>query len=103
MEQILHQVMDDLMQRIREAITFYREHFPANRPIKDILLCGGGANFKYIDQYLSDKLKLTVKRASPWRNAEPMSCPLKPNELISFATAVGLALRNLSLTNHNHD
>ncbi|MBI5465877.1 MAG: type IV pilus assembly protein PilM [Candidatus Kerfeldbacteria bacterium] len=102
MGQILYQVMDELIRRIGEAMVFYREHFPNGHKLNQIILCGGGANFKFIDQHLADKLSLTVRRGNPWYNVEPSPAPLKPNELISYTTAIGLALRNVSL-NNNHD
>lgn len=103
MGEILHQVMDDLLQRVHEAINFYREHFPTNQPIKEIILCGGGANFKYIDDYLSDKMKLPVRRGNPWRNFGKMPAPLKQSELLSYTTAIGLTLRALSLNHSKND
>ncbi|MDP3986329.1 MAG: type IV pilus assembly protein PilM [Candidatus Veblenbacteria bacterium] len=93
MGEILHQTMDELVNRIRESIVFYREHFPQGNQIGNIVLCGGGANFKLIDKYLGDKLQLPVERGNPWQHLEPTPVPLKPNELISYTTAIGLALR----------
>lgn len=91
--EILHQMMNDLVNRIREAITFYREHFPQGNKIEEILLCGGGSNFKFIDKYLSTKLQIAVKRGDPWLNLAPSPSPLKLTELISYTTAIGLAMR----------
>lgn len=102
MADILHAVMDDLVRRIRESIVFYAEHFPGGHKINKVILCGGGANFKSIDEYLGDKLEVEVKRGNPWLNLEPSPAPLKPSELIAYSTAIGLALRNF-LLNSDHD
>ncbi len=91
--EILHQTIDDLINRIRESIIFYREHFPEGNKIGEILLCGGGSNFKLIDKHLSSSLELPVKKGDPWLNLKPSPPPLKNNELISYTTALGLALR----------
>lgn len=92
--EILHQVMDDLINRINESIIFYREHFPLGNPIGQIILCGGGSNFKQIDTYLNSQIKVPIKKGNPWCNMEPSRNPLKPDTLISYTTAVGLALRS---------
>ena len=97
MATILKQVMDNLLQHIREAIVFYQEHFPGGQPVHQIMLCGGGSNFKGIDQYLTENLKLPVQLGNPWLNLEPARAPLKPAELLSYTTAIGLALRPPSL------
>jgi len=102
MGQILYRVMDELIRRMGEATVFYHEHFPQGHEIGEVLLCGGGSNFKFIDQYLADKLHLTVQRGNAWRNLEPSPMPLKPSELISYTTAIGLALRDIT-DNSNHD
>jgi len=95
MAEILHDVMDELLHRINESLTFYQEHFPQSHKVNQIILCGGGANFRSIDAYLSQALGLPVVRGNPWRNLEPSSAPLKPDDLISYTTAIGLALQNL--------
>lgn len=102
MGEILHQMMDDLINRINESISFYREHFPKGNKIGEIILCGGGSNFKQIDKYLSDNLKLAVTRGNPWLNLDPNRCPLKPAEAVTYATAIGLALRS-SLNSEDYD
>lgn len=93
MGDILHQMMDELVSRISESIVFYSEHFPQGNKIEEIVICGGGSNFKQIDNYLNAKLNLPVKRGNAWLNLEPSPSPLKPSELISYTTAIGLALR----------
>jgi type IV pilus assembly protein PilM len=102
MAEILHSVMDELIHRINEAIIFYQEHFSGGHKINQIILCGGGSNFKSIDQYLNERLELTVRRGDPWNNIDSNHSPLKPNELAAYTTAIGLALRNF-LPHVNHD
>lgn len=91
---ILHDTMDKLIRSIREAIVFYSEHFPEGHTAGQVILSGGGANFKDIDTHLSKALSLPIKRGSPWRNL-PGTAPLPAAELISYTTAIGLALRSV--------
>ncbi len=93
MAEILRENMDELVRRIRDAVVFYREHFPKGQTVNEVVLCGGGSNFKQIDKHLNAKLELPVRRGNPWLNLDPSPAPLKPNDLISYTTAIGLALR----------
>lgn len=102
MREILHGTMDALIRSINEATIFYREHFPQGHEFGEVLLCGGGSNFKYIDEYMGERLKLKVARGNPWRNLEPEPPPLKPSDLLPYTTAIGLALRTLNGRN-SHD
>lgn len=102
MGDILHQMMDDLVSRISEAILFYKEHFPQGNKIGQIILCGGGSNFKQIDTYLNSKLDLPVSKGNPWLNINSSQSPLKEAELVGYTTAIGLALRSF-ISSENYD
>lgn len=102
MREILHGTMDALVRSINEATIFYHEHFPQGHEFGEVLLCGGGANFKYIDEYMGERLKLKVERGNPWRNLGTEPPPMKPGDLLPYTTSIGLALRTLNGRN-NHD
>ncbi|MFA4936711.1 MAG: type IV pilus assembly protein PilM [Patescibacteria group bacterium] len=93
MREILYKVIDDLIKRIKETFIFYSEHFPNGDPIKKIILCGGGSNFKFIDSYITDIIKIKVELGNPWCNLKKVTPPYKPSALLSYTTAIGLALR----------
>ena len=78
------------------------EHLPSDSEgaAVKVVLCGGGANFKGLADFLSSELLLAVELGNPWVNILP--APLKKVPRISFkkslgyATALGLALRGVS-------
>ncbi len=75
-----------------------REHLPSSgKGIEKIVLCGGGANLKALDQFFSSELKTPTILANPWINILPegkKEVPQLPfKESLSFATALGLALK----------
>jgi type IV pilus assembly protein PilM len=86
----------DLVQQIKKCIEFYESHTPGEK-IKEILLCGGGANLKGLPELLAVELNLAVKLGNPWLNIlekkekESKKMPLEKS--LSFTTALGLALR----------
>ncbi|MBI4128549.1 MAG: type IV pilus assembly protein PilM [Parcubacteria group bacterium] len=101
---ILRSVSDILARIVGYAqthIAYYRDHGTHEHgtppEISEILLCGGGANLIGLDTFLSVELKLPVRRGNPWTNIlkPPLKeIPLLPYERsLSYATAIGLALR----------
>jgi type IV pilus assembly protein PilM len=70
--------------------------------IGKILICGGGANLKGLDQFFSRHLKINVELGNPWINILDLKSgaselPALPfAESLSFATALGLALRGVN-------
>lgn len=98
LKEILSSVVEDLIKKIKEAISFYKEdHLPPDhRKITKILLCGGGANFKSLEEILSQKLNLKVEKANPLLGLKFSSgLSLNQTEALVYTTAIGLALREL--------
>lgn len=92
--EILSETINELVTHINQAIDFYTNNFPANRPIEKIILCGGGASFKNITNVLQEKLKLPVIISNPWQNIiNPNPHFFNPEKGQSFITAMGLAMR----------
>jgi Tfp pilus assembly PilM family ATPase len=64
------------------------------------MLCGGGANLKGLPQFLSERLKIPVVCGNPWVNI--LKPPIKSipelsyQESLTYVTALGLALRDVS-------
>lgn len=91
---ILLPVIDDMTDRIRNALRFYRIGFPEGRKIERIYLCGGGAHFKEIDTVLSRKLTMKARLANSLVNVDPNLPEKFPKEkALTYTTAIGLALR----------
>lgn len=100
---IITPFLNNLVEEIKKSIDYYQTHAShehlgsGDREIKKILLCGGGANLKGLPEFLSLALKMPAELANPWVNI--LTMPLKEipelpyEESLSFATALGLALR----------
>ena len=71
--------LSDLMQEIQRSINFYQE-LDIEVEIKKIIIIGGLANLRNIDEYISKELNIKVEVFSPGINP-------------SFVTAYGLARR----------
>lgn len=95
--EIFTNTIDELVDHINQAISFYNEHFTNSHPVEKIILCGGGANFANVTKILSQKLNLAVETSQPWQNIpnpDPAFFTSSKNQ--SFVTALGLALRGLA-------
>lgn len=92
---IMEPFLSEMAERMLDAMAFYRDHFAGGRPLKEIILCGGGANMARMDELLSDLTKTAVRKADPWVNIDAGHSPLPPEIILSSTTAVGLALRQI--------
>lgn len=66
--------------------------------IESITLCGGNANLAGLPEFLSESLQIPVERANVWRNVfsfDEMVPEIDFAHSLSYATATGLALREL--------
>ncbi len=118
--EILSDMLSELNNRIKNSLEFYNNHYPNLGPINEIILCGGGANIKNIDQYISQYHAINSSLGNTFINlsesAENLSqnftethnlniklinkdknenLALKQNTGLTYTTAVGLALRNI--------
>lgn len=94
MWRILYPLIDDITEKIRNAIRFYKIGFPAGKKIETVYLCGGGAQFREIDTVLSRKLALKVDRGNALANLDPHLPRNFPESLtLNYTTAIGLAIR----------
>ncbi len=94
MWKILLPLIDDMTEKIRNALRFYKIGFPSGKKIERLYLCGGGAQFHEIDSVLSRKLAIKVRRGDALANVDtklPKDFP--KGEALTYATAIGLALR----------
>lgn len=91
---ILIKSLDNLASQIKKSITFYQDNFPNSNPPTEIILCGGGANLDKIDQFISKKLNIPVKIGNPLNNIQQnRKISIPQNKILSYTTAIGLALR----------
>lgn len=96
-------VLTNLTKQIKSHLDYYTSHAPqveyasGNNKMECILLCGGGARLRGLDDFLTSTFKLKVAMADLWANlAKPdlKTFPGMPlEEFFGFSTAFGLALR----------
>jgi len=101
----LEKTSNELIGEIKKHIDYYyshisHEHLPGKeRGIKKILLCGGGANLKGLDDFLFRELSLPVEFGNPWVNIlsekKKEKASLSLEESLKHATSLGLALRGV--------
>lgn len=90
---ILLPIIDDMAAKIRNALRFYRIGFPSGKKVERMVLCGGGAHFRDIDNVLSRKLTIKVRRGDPLVNVNRLPKRFPKEAALSYTTALGLALR----------
>lgn len=101
---LLIPLMADFTKEIKKLLEYYYTHKSKqlkqdNAEVQKILLCGGAANLKGLTEFLNSELKIEVEIGNPWINI--LKDPLKQvpelsfDKSLSYATALGLALRNI--------
>lgn len=121
-KKILEETIEELAEKIKEAADFFGNHFPKRGPLKQIILCGGGANIKNIEQIIQEKTGIQTIRGNPLVNLNEKEEKIKKifeektrlslrlnghgilnkeeitltqNSALNFTTALGLALRGI--------
>lgn len=92
-------VMLDLRARLLRHYSYWQTHHAekAGGNIECVLITGGGANLKGIEEYLSIGLDVRVQTANPWVNVnsfENYIPELKLRDAHGYTAAIGLALRD---------
>lgn len=90
---ILQPIINELVNRVQESQIFYRDHFPNGSKITQVILCGGGANFKKISEIFSQALSLPITLGDPTVNLDKNNIPIPTEAVVSYTTAIGLALK----------
>ncbi len=88
---------------VSRALAYYQGHSlsiqVAAPAIQTVLLSGGDANLRGLDTYLASVLKINVERADPFSIIKNKSAhtipPLTRHDALAYATAIGLALREI--------
>ncbi len=96
----LRPLVEKLAQEISTALKFYNDHFPQGQSLQRVMLCGGGAKLKGLVPALKIILKEDVVLGDPWVNIWSTQGKYLPEisrkDSLSYATAIGLALRGLA-------
>jgi type IV pilus assembly protein PilM len=94
-KKILELQTNKLAEQIREAKYFYYEHFSKEKEIKKVILTGGGCLLPGLTNYLAKQCQLDFELANPLINLYQPAQDLLPENIQSFDTAIGLALRDI--------
>lgn len=98
---LLLPLMGDLVSNIAKSIDYYNDYFgTSSKEDFKIVICGGGANLRSMDTFLSKVLEKPVEVANPWKeiNANKIQGQGLSTRYrtLFYTTALGLALYNLS-------
>jgi type IV pilus assembly protein PilM len=118
---ILSDMIHDLTSRLTDALDFYNKNYPDLPHITKLIIGGGGANIKSLNEILGESLQIPVEKGNPFINISETeenfgknlieTHNLKDKKITnindklsitqsastSYATAIGLSLRNLFL------
>ena len=93
--EVLLPIARDLLAEVQRSIDFYLSQ-GSDRSVSKIFLCGGSANLKSLDQFLSNELKIPVEIFNPLallQNAPTDLSEEQKSLLPQMAVAIGLATR----------
>lgn len=121
---LLYGMVKDLVGKINESIMYYNNHFSSYGPISKLILCGGGANIKNLDKIINEYIKIPIEHGNPFinlnedrekiaglfmethslgsnlaTNIKSKASKITQDSSITYATAVGLALRGIFIGN----
>ena len=99
-------IAENLINELKTALLFYKEHFNDTNKVSRVTLCGGMANWENIDTFISRQLKITAHPGHPWKNLRNKKLyDYDKNKSLPLACAIGLALKAIQnpLQNNNHE
>jgi len=112
---ILKNMVKDLIKKIKDALDFYETNYEELGPLENIILCGGGANIKNLDEEIEKNTGINTKKGSikdridesdekilKYFTEKVKKDKIKEEEIkkdlsLSYVSAIGLALRNICL------
>lgn len=86
----LNEIINPLIVKIKDALEFYKLHFPRATMPSKIILTGGGSQFLGLGRLLKTTFGLEIEVANPYINIKNNIPSKHPS---SYATALGLAMR----------
>ncbi|PLX21165.1 hypothetical protein C0584_03400 [Candidatus Parcubacteria bacterium] len=118
---VLVDTLDEIVDKIEDAIDYFKNHFPDRGEINQIIISGGGSSIKDLENYLQEATSIeTIKGDSliNLNNSSPemqsyfvesyklkndfsiadkdsKSLTITQDDRLAFSTAIGLGLRNV--------
>lgn len=89
---------DEIMKHFRYWDTRRDEHGERTTPVSGVYLVGGSSNLKGLEEYLAGRVQARAQLANVWRNVcdfDDYIPPVDRHHSLGYATAVGLALRDV--------
>lgn len=91
---IVSKLAEDLIDELKKAFIFYKDHFSNANKINHVTMCGGMSNWQNIDNLISRQLKISAHPGHPWKNLfNTKLYDFDHAKSLSLASAIGLALR----------
>lgn len=84
--------LQKIVKEVKRLIRYHAERYSSDRPIKQVIAMGGGANLPGLSDYFTNELRLAVRTCDPWQyiNYKGMATPDAADRPM-YATAIGLA------------
>ena len=92
-------ILDNIVDEIRNVLKFYDEHYKNHLPLKQVIVCGGGAKLQGITDYIAARLNLSsTHQLTDVTLGDPLihlaKVPANTQiDALAYSTAIGLALR----------
>lgn len=101
-EKALSPPLNQLLSAIKEIFVFFQGHYQDSRPVGKIILTGGGSKTPQLTDVLSSNLKIDCVPLFPKiKVLGAASKVINDQNIHSFTTAIGLALRGIQKNDHS--
>lgn len=92
--EILLPLVDRSLSDMKKAISYFNSSHQ-EEPIKRVVLSGGSALLPELVSYMAESLGIEVVLGNAFSRVEPAEHTPLPNDTVSFATAVGLSMKEI--------
>lgn len=98
---IFNPLVENLATEIEKSINFFTESINSGDKVEKVIVSGGGALLHEFSNYLGNRLKKEVVMGDPLFQINASGFPYKisSRDLLSYSTAIGLALRGADYEN----
>jgi type IV pilus assembly protein PilM len=89
----LEPILEKITTEIKRLVRYHAEHSGPDRPIKQVVTLGGGANVPGLSDYFTSNLRIAVRSLDPWQgidmnNLQPPALHDRP----MFGSVIGLGM-----------
>lgn len=92
-EQALDPVLEQIVKEIRRMLRYYEERYGSDRPVRQVITLGGGANMPGLSEYFTAALRMAVRHTDPWQyfDYKQLRAPETADRPM-YATVAGLSM-----------